>query len=97
MNLASWLLEQIAADEAGARDAARRQSGDWRAQVEIEWDDEGDRWTVRADGARFALASIPWERDDNGRVVAEHIARQDPAHVLARRHGARMRDHPACR
>lgn len=72
MTLAEFLLARIAADEAKARDAT---PGPWRAS-------DGERNVYESgEHANAAVAVGPYGCDVG--ASAEHIARHDPARVLA--------------
>ena len=79
-DLVTWLRAQLDEDERGAREAAERDSGEWFM---------GDRWNVYRieDEARY---DDDYQGEENRLVVygniksqSEHIARHDPARVLA--------------
>jgi hypothetical protein len=69
--IAEFLLEQIAADEAVARAAAHLSDGGGRWWVDGPAAQSGKHW-IYATGEKF-----------NDREIADFIAHQDPAHVLA--------------
>jgi len=69
-DLADFLQARIAEDKDTAKRAAFRRGATWRDETDDEWS------VVHADGERDMVGS---EDDD----VTRHIARHDPARVLA--------------
>ena len=83
-DLASWLLEQIAADEQVAREAAAGSSGvrqpSWGPEWTLEEDDDpgySGTWGIHSDAGTVISAG------EVMRPEGRHIARWDPARVLA--------------
>lgn len=74
LTLSAFLLQRIADDEAAARAAAHGRSGRW-ASWNRSWDTERNRDLVD-EGEGERMACLPMDLD-------EHIARHDPARVLA--------------
>lgn len=80
-DLSEWLLACIAEDEEAARAAT---PGPWRVE-ELGDSAYGEWWYIAADGLQFSYVAgsgyegggVSWEHD------ATHIARHDPARVLA--------------
>ncbi len=72
--LTDFLLARIAEDEAAAKAAAHGRSGRW-ASWNRSWDTERNRDLVD-EGVGERMACLPMDLD-------EHIARHDPARVLA--------------
>jgi hypothetical protein len=92
LTLTEFLLARNAEDEAAARTAAAvgPDSERWRASP--DWTNSSERWTVEAGSTRtlFACCEESPTLHDDGRGIGvaersetEHIARHDPARVLA--------------
>lgn len=86
-DLASWLLDCIAEDERVAREAVgtaafQQQTGEWLFEyVPGEYGATPIVFAAADGGGRTQVANLEtaWERDERG----AHIARWDPARVLA--------------
>lgn len=74
MTLTEFLLARIAEDEAAARAAY---ASPWRAK------DDGHLWTGHDDAEEGPTVYVNGGVYANQRHTAEHIARHDPARVLA--------------
>jgi hypothetical protein len=84
-SLTAWLLDQIAADEAAARAAMIVIADDLTTHREADWwvkEEHGrvyaGHWLRVVDGGAPA-----GDRNFANTAALEHIARHDPAHVLA--------------
>ena len=75
-SLAAWLLEQVSADEEAARAAMERAETPWRATYGRQVETARDGYLVTPEDEHSYSTDPPDE-------VAAHIARHDPAHVLA--------------
>jgi hypothetical protein len=74
LTLTGFLLARIAEDEAAARAAT---SGPWR------YDHSENRWSLGGSGEDAGIAHASWEGGDGTGADLTHIARHDPARVLA--------------
>jgi hypothetical protein len=74
--LITWLRAQLDDDERVARDAAREDTPPWH----LDYDDRGYDGKIRS---AESYTVVHQEDSTPGRVTAEHIARWDPARVLA--------------
>jgi hypothetical protein len=81
--LTDWLLRQVAEDERAAKEAAEYEGDDWSV-------DQRDATIVRGRGGSRVVGDEGYEQS------ATHIARWDPARVLAECESKRMivAEHP---
>lgn len=82
MNITEFLQARIAEDEAVAR-AAGGPNERWDTMTEETSDGENIYYTVEKVGARDATVAELSSSQSIGRNQASHIARHDPARVLA--------------
>jgi hypothetical protein len=75
-SLTDFLLQRIAEDEAAARAAT---PGPWSAGSEY-----ADAAVWQGDDHSMGIAHASWEYDESSAANFDHIARHDPARVLAR-------------
>lgn len=80
--LAEFLLARLAEDERGAIAAMQADPAPWLIDVRKPW--PGDPWRTRINSSsRGALAQADGAFVNYQQPTAEHIARHDPARVLA--------------
>ena len=82
MNITDFLLARIAEDEKLAQ-AATGSSTRWESMTEETGNGEGIYYTVEEVGTYDSPILDLTRTDRTGRAQAEHIARHDPARVLA--------------
>jgi hypothetical protein len=82
VTVTEFLLARIAEDEATAR-AAGVTGHSWGTMIEETGSGENIYYTVEVPGVKDSTIADMWSTDQIGRDQSEHIARHDPARVLA--------------